>query len=295
MSCVTKPSGSIGGRISLQLEYLEHLPTIYHDGTDTGFPCPNELVECIIRINHLRATSCLPPDNEADINSRILSLVQNIVSFSPDIWIHRANLVKPRASLPGRDNVFHFTGYDFTVPANRAAAVEEGGWLCLGFMFQAAVLLYSTRCLILDRGIPAPIFFPTDLAHGSIIDVHDLRSAADDMLFNGFRRFFSVNSRQDAWIGKFLYWPLFIAGMECCSGSESSDKRELVTQALGNLASYLGDLSLIDALSFLRSQWQMESDMWRIEASGERSEQALYPRTWDDKISPLREHSVFFI
>lgn len=83
-------------------------------------------------------------------------------------------------------------------------------------------------------------------------------------------------------IGKFLFWPLFIAGVECCGADEeeSAGRRDLVTKALGGIAYHLGDLSPIDVVSFLRSVWRMESDRLR---------------TWDEKVSCVKENSVFFL
>jgi hypothetical protein len=56
MRCVTTTSSALGDRVASQLTYVEHFSKVHKDGKTVGFPCPNQLLEAIIHINHLRSS-----------------------------------------------------------------------------------------------------------------------------------------------------------------------------------------------------------------------------------------------
>ncbi|KAL2006818.1 hypothetical protein VTN00DRAFT_9486 [Thermoascus crustaceus] len=154
----------------------------------------------------------------------------------------------------------------------------EDDWIEVASMFQAATLLYCTETLVVDRSMPNIVSLPS-----SRIDVQALRSATMDTLFKGLRGLVSGDKRKGAWLGKFMFWPLFIAGMACCNGSEKTNERRFVTNSLCDLSHFLGGLSAIDAASFLQAVWQMDASSGAIHLS------------WDERVAVLGTHGLFFI
>jgi hypothetical protein len=288
MSCVTTTSSALGNHVATHLEYIEHLPRIYCDGVDTGFPCPNQLLEAIIYINHLRSSSHVKFGNgTTQIDSRVEDLLKRITYFSP-------------SSL----TQFQRQNYSCTDdPSTLTAAGHQGNdLLALISAFQTAVLLYCIRTLILDRGYKQYILHipsPTCDSDSILIDISSLHSTSITMLLEHLHHLLSPKTRRrEPWLGKFLFWPLFVAGMECTYSSSFTFKlstmaaeKEFIARSLCEIACVQGDLSAYDAALFLRNIWRMQDPNDGVNSNNGDEDQM----SWDDKVALLERRALFMI
>lgn len=134
------------------LEYRALIPGFFRNGLETCLPCPNDMFDAIIRINHLRATveaGCYDHDNDDDENesasvlrSSVRDLLQSILSFSVTAWAtERADEYNANSNV----DVEYAEKHRFIVPA-------WDDWLRIGGAYHSAVLLYCIRSLALDFG-----------------------------------------------------------------------------------------------------------------------------------------------
>lgn len=259
---VTVPSSDIDPKaVSLQLQYQDYLSTIYQDGYSTGFSCPNEMLRGIIRVNHLRA--CLRGCSDvarSQIGNDISELLREIALFSPEAWAQRKH---------GESLIVHST------TSSTCPMPTMINWKELASLYQAALLLYGIRTLVLDSQLK----IYTDTPECSI---QALRETAAHSLISTIQRAFSSqkHSDSDTWVCKFMFWPVLVAGIECCDGHDNINNQLLVSKMLCYLCYYLGNLSIQDALLFLQSLWQTQPD---------------FEWSWDDRVRMLGGKSVFFI
>jgi hypothetical protein len=305
MSCVTTTSSALSSIVVSQMGFLEYISHIHRDGLDIGFPCPNELLEAVVRINYLRASMAKVVDNQhSTTNSQVLKLFEQIISFSPPDWVRdrKVSLVTPGSDLLNSPA----TNY------NNCTATEHpwSHWLALISIFKMAVLLYFTRTLILDQDTPHIL----SLDNGLSVDIDSTRSTASDSLLKYLRQLLRPSSpRGGPWLGKFLFWPLFIAGMEChySNSMPMAVARKFIADSLCQLSHYQGDLSMLDAASFLQHIWRIQSspndhqcvdgNIYETCKTGTTFENlscgTLPSRlvSWDERIARLGAHSIFML
>ncbi|KAH8692963.1 fungal-specific transcription factor domain-containing protein [Talaromyces proteolyticus] len=305
MSCVTKTSSALSSLVAPQMVFLEYISHIHRDGVDVGFPCPNELLEAVVRINYLRSSIANIFDNQhSATDSQILELFERIISFSPTNWVRDR---KGKMVSPGFDLVNSpATNYN-----NFTAA--ESPWsdsLALVSTFKMAVLLYFMRTLIIDRDRPTSL----SLGNGLSVDINSIRSTASDSLLTYLHQLLRPDSpRGGRWLGKFLFWPLFIAGMECHYSSSMSMAvaRKFIADSLCQLSQYQGDLSMLDAASFLQHIWRIQSgpdnhlcvdgmiyEAYKTDATLENPSCGTLPSgliSWDERVVRLGAHSLFML
>jgi hypothetical protein len=226
-----------------------------------------------------------------------MELFEQIISFSPTNWVHDRK----------RDMISPATNYN-----NQAAAEQD--WLALVSTFKMALLLYFMRTLVLDHESP-PIL---PLGNGLSVDMNSIRSTTSNSLLTYLRQLLRPDSpRGDGrpWLGKFVFWPLFIAGMEChySSSMTMAVARKFIADSLCQLSHHQGDLSMLDAASFLQYIWRIQSgpdnfpcaddgrsyeDYKNTDATFENLSHGTLPCaliSWDERVARLGPHSLFML
>lgn len=241
MSCVTAASSALGSRVFYQLSYIDCLPQVHRHGLDAAFPCPNELLEAIIYINFIRSGAELALNKSLSVNLRVERLLERIMSFSPVEW----------AWLCSVDAGLHSSGPDNSSANDVTSDPQLNDLVAVASAYQEAVLLFCLRTLVLDRDVTSSL---SDELSKSI---HAIRCNASDSLLAHLRPLLATA------MGKFVSWPLFIAGMEChYSRSHSIDQeRNFILESLYRISYVQADVSVLDIAPFLQRVWKMETGM----------------------------------
>ncbi|KAF7122609.1 hypothetical protein CNMCM5793_000634 [Aspergillus hiratsukae] len=283
MSSVFMATSSLPLNTPSQLRYIDWLPKTHCDGVEKGFPCPNELLACIIHTNNLRFILYHHPyDDPAHVNSAILDLVRSIIAFSPTAWAERA-LESYNERLKER--------VDRQRPPKRLnlapQPVEGEGWADLAAAFQGATLLYCLRALVLNHG-KENIFQELlgSLYEGLIPDVPCLASVTLSNLLCTLHPLMDRPLQKGRSMGRFMFWPLVMAGLESACSFESLSERSFIVSSLQEVCRCLGDMSVLDAAVFLQSAWDLDEES----PSGNMQKE----RTWDDLFGRMGVHGVFF-
>lgn len=111
------------------------------------------------------------------------------------------------------------------------------------------VHLEAMRMIISQRG-----------GFGKLVDDHSIQSEASDSLLVHLRQLFSSDALQrKPALGTFLSWPFFNAGMECHYPDSQSmgDGRSFIAESLCRISYMQGDMSWLDAVSFLQCIWKV--------------------------------------
>ncbi|KHN97437.1 uncharacterized protein MAM_04452 [Metarhizium album ARSEF 1941] len=128
-----------------QLEYIPFLGAVFRNGANSDFPCADQLLECIIRIDHVRLLGQGAMADAPDLDTACWQIFCRIASFDPAAWAQYQLLELAPSPFPeGRDN--GAAGLD--APHATIASMTED----LARAFQYAVMLYCMRTLYMDRG-----------------------------------------------------------------------------------------------------------------------------------------------
>ncbi|GIK05043.1 hypothetical protein Aspvir_009142 [Aspergillus viridinutans] len=283
MSSVFVAASSLPLDTPSQLRYIDWLPELHGHGLENGFPCPNELLACIIHTNNLRfILHHHPGDDVAHVNSAILDLVRSIITFSPTAWAGRA-LESYNETLEER--------VDRQRPRKRLNLVpqpiEGEGWADLAAAFQAATLLYCLRALVLNHGkeniLQAML---ANIYEGLIPDVQCLASITLSNLLYMLHPLMDQPLQKGKSMGRFMFWPVLMAGLESTCSSQALSERPFIVSSLQELCRCLGDMSALDAAVFLQSAWTLGEESY----TGNMQR----VRTWGDVFEGMGVHGVFF-
>ncbi|RHZ56157.1 Zn(II)2Cys6 transcription factor [Aspergillus thermomutatus] len=283
MSSVFMATSSLPLDTPSQLRYIDWLPRLHCDGLEKGFPCPNELLACIIHTNNLRwILQHHPCDDMVHVNSAVLDLVRSIITFSPTAWVERA-LESYNERLEER--------VDRQRPRRRlnlvSQAAEGEGWADLGAAFQAATLLYCLRALVLNHGKGHILHeLLCNIYEGLVPDVQCLVNMTLSNLLRTLHPLMDQPLQKGRSMGRFMFWPVFMAGLESACSSEAMSERPFIVGSLQELCRCLGDLSALDAAVFLQSAWRLDKESHSGNMQG-----AL---TWDDLFERMGVHGLFF-
>lgn len=276
-------ASSLPSDTSAQLMYIDWLPKLHFDGLERAFPCPNELLACIIHTNNLRwILHHHPYDDMARVNSALLDLVRSIVTFSPTAWAERA-LESYNERLEER--------VDRQRPRKRLNLVpqdiEGESWADLAAAFRAATLLYCLRALVLSNG-KENILQELVGNHydGLIPDVQCLVRVTLSNLLCTLRSLMDQPLQSGRGVGRFMFWPALMAGLESACSREALSERPFIVNALQGLRRCFGDMSVLDAAVFLQSAWNLDEES--------HSGNMQRVRTWDDLFGGVGVHGVFF-
>lgn len=288
-----------------QLEYIPLLDVSYKNGSNSDFPCANQLLECIIRINHERLLAQSFMGDSPDIDMTAAQIFFRIVSFDPAFWsrtqLRELLLSPPGLKLPSeassssssssssRDEESTLQTAADALPITHVALHSMAEDLAIAF--QCAIMLYCIRTLYLDCGKSISDVFASPLAAALlsqgklVIDVENPHQSALDGLLGALHRLWATEKRSgSAWIGKLSFWPLWVAGMEMDPGAKMAHERAFVCASLHRLCYYLGAMGPLDAVSALQVVWA------RTAVQNGEGQQA----TWDSRLVMPGIRGVFF-
>ncbi|PGG97903.1 hypothetical protein GX51_07077 [Blastomyces parvus] len=269
--------------VSRQLGYLEDIPFIFHNGSETFVPCPDKLFECIIQINYYRTLSVQAIGTDRmpmNFGNDVQSLIQSILSFSAAGWAdsmtqyYTASSVTPRGKAMG----------EFIQP-------DRSNWLQIATIYQSAVLLYCIRSLALNFEGLILATCASDATPDMIsyVTVQDIQIVARQTLSDNLANIFTPDSdlrRQS--LARVVTWPLFVAGIEAGDHFEGAlALREFVTSSFMRLSRALGTLHYRDARDFLLSEYSRRDS---IRCAGDSE----YQCWWNDVFELLPDRCAFF-
>ncbi|OJD24793.1 hypothetical protein ACJ73_03838 [Blastomyces percursus] len=269
--------------VSRQLGYLEDLPFIFHNGSETFAPCANKLFECIIQINYYRTLSAQAIGIDGmsmDFGNDVHALLQSILSFSAAGW------------ASGMTQYYTATS---VTPHGKAASEfiqpDRSHWLQIATVYQSAVLLYCIRSLALNfEGLIfascASDATPDMISYVTVQDIQIVaRQTLSDNLANIFTHESDLRRQSPA---RVVTWPLFVAGVEAGDHFEGSlALREFVTRSFMRLSRALGTLHYRDAAAFLLGEYSRRDSI-------RRAGDSQYQCWWSDVFEHLPDRCAFF-
>lgn len=276
----------------LQLEYIPILESFYQDGRETDFPCPNQIVECLIRINNKRIIT-QKQDSSSPMCSSRSTILQQIASFDPQFWAHeQLQELKYGCETPSSTE----TGLlDLSLDGEVGSVASIGmrdelhrSCTEIARAFQYTAMLYCLRTLYIDQGDSSTIAFKS---HSKMqtedlpaVDALTMHRIALQNLLQSLHRLWATDPASAAFFGRFSLWPLWTAGMELDLHQELLDEREFITTSLQKLCAILGGLAPLDALSALNLVWENTELYAALGAEA----------TWDEKVLMPGMRGMFF-
>ncbi|KJK79907.1 hypothetical protein H634G_04146 [Metarhizium anisopliae BRIP 53293] len=261
LGAIFTPSNMLNSRDTLaQLEYVPFLDTICRDGANSDFPCANRLLECIIRINQIRFLGQGVEAQGSDLDAACSQIFHRIASFDAAAWAQSRLLELGSSSPPSWSPEIRDTRQNGAIAVPRATiqAMTED----LARAFQYAVMLYCVRTLYMDRGKSVPdslaslVAAPLQSKQQFPLDVENLHQSALHGLLQALHRLWAMEkSSGPAWVGKFSFWPIWVAGMELDPRVGTSHEQAFICASLQRLCYYLGALGPLDAVSALQAVW----------------------------------------
>lgn len=290
------PQDTIG-----QLEYIPLLDISYKNGRDFDFSCSNQLLECIIRINHVRLISQGNMSDSSDLDTTCAQIFYRIASFDPVFWAHtqiRELLASPPipklppeafASPQSPKTQEDRQTAEATLSITRAAIHRMGEDLAKAFQY--AIMLYCIRTLYMDRGKSISEVYTSPLAAALlsqeqiILDVEQPHQSALNGLLEALHRLWDTEKTSGSWwIGKLSFWPLWVAGMEIAPGPSMAHEQTFISSSLQRLCYYLGAMSPLDAVSALQVVWAQTAEQ----------DGSFQQVSWDSRLLMPGLRCVFF-
>ncbi|EFE43650.1 C6 transcription factor, putative [Trichophyton verrucosum HKI 0517] len=264
-----------------QLEYTDIIQEVYQDGSGTCIPCPNQLFDAIIRINHLRAlaesysnstiielqdldredaspssssTSTTTSSSTSTLKTSIHALLQDILSFPIASWadtMHQQTVTQQQASSCSRLD-----------PKKAFLRPDRPDWVRIASIYHAATAIYCVRSLghLLDQDQLLHVSFSasTSTPTASYVSVSDILLVARKILLETLREVLLTVSDPRKSFVKVMLWPMFVAGVEAAVDSrpETVQFRSLLESVLRRLCRSLGTLSICGLRNFLLSLWE---------------------------------------
>lgn len=286
MGAVFSTSKSFDTRhVTAQLEYIPLLDIDFKHGRDCDFPCGNQLLEAIIRINHMRLISRTCAGAKADLNTSCDQIFCRIASFDPAAY-RRALLLELLPFWSSASSSSEESSADNEFMDERCQTIYN---MCeeLGNVYKYAVMLYCFRTLYMDRGKSVTDAFASPSATSLIgkgrigIDIERPHESALEYLLESLHRLWDREKYGQDWVGKYTFWPLWVAGMEMDPNDGLVEEQTFVCKSLQRLCYYLGDLGPLDAVSALQL-------VWAKKAPGDDA-------SWDDKLAMPGVQGIFFV
>ena len=271
--------------VTAQLEYIQLLDIDFKHGRDCDFPCGNQLLEAIIRINHMRLISKNATSVKTDLGASCRQIFHRIASFDPAA--HSRVLLQEL--LPCSNSPSLLSDNSSTDELEMGEVNRRVYKMCeyLGEVYKYAVMLYCFHMLYIDQGKSvssalAPQTAPSLIGKGIIgIDVKRPHEWALERLLYSLHRLWEVEKQGPDWVGKYTFWPLWIAGMEINPTQDMRHEQKFVCESLQRLCYYLGNLAPLDAVSALQLVWAKR-----------------VPRnhcSWDEKLAMPGIQGLFFV
>lgn len=258
-----------------QLEYTDIIQEVYQDGSGTCIPCPSQLFDAIIRINHLRAlaesystsaiielqdhereggspsSSSSTPSNTT-LKASVHALLQNILSFPIASWadtMHQQTVNQQQASsCSSRSD-----------PKKAFLRPDRPDWVRIASIYHAATAIYCVRSLghLLDPDQLLHVSF-SPASTASYVSMSDILLVARKILLDKLREVLLTVSDPRKSFVKVMLWPMFVAGVEAAVDSQPDTVqfRSLLESVLRRLCRSLGTLSICGMRNFLLSLWE---------------------------------------
>nr|KMM71528.1 hypothetical protein CPAG_07835 [Coccidioides posadasii RMSCC 3488] len=202
-----------------QLEYCALIPDMFQNGLETCVICPNELLDAIIQINHLRSLRHYGIRSITGTDETVgKSVMQSIISFPVSEW---ADKMSAHYSKTAADVLIGETRSGFIQPT-------RDDWIQIATMYYAAVLLYCIRSLALDsleEVLRVPCTLGSSESMVSYVTVEETQAVARQILFDRLGSVLSQGKRGKQALEKVLIWPIFIAGIEAAMDPRYAGRR----------------------------------------------------------------------
>lgn len=177
--------------------------------------CPLDLFVELVRINHLRFCATKPNIISVDeCSSKAFRILDRVTNFSPDAWA-------------------------------KAKPSRNEDWMHLGYVYQAAVLLYAILSLQSLSILPRKDYL-SDICVKNSLFLHELLERA-------------IKSPR---IKRFLLWPLLVLGVEAVNRDQLM--RSFVRQNLKDLSNYVGFHVPLRAKIVLERFWASNETSWEM-------------------------------
>lgn len=287
MNSVMKSEAQLDMRTVKQLEFIPHLDSVFEDGLSSGFCCPNEVIEYLIRINFARYLGAQTPNAREEVTVMSEDLFQQIISFSPAAWAER--------QVERRYRPFYASS-NHDAPDSSAVEATQKMWVDLATAFQAATLLYCLETLFVYQPVPPKIpalaFAVVELGnsedHG-LDDLAKLKTTLLTMLLTALHSLWDTATKENGlWCGRFCLWPCFIAGMELDAYPTLEHERTFVCSAIFDNCARLGNLCSLDVVMLLEAVYAKSAE--------ERKAGRQYSTPWVERLrdAGLTQEATFF-
>ncbi|KAL7627773.1 hypothetical protein AAE478_001968 [Parahypoxylon ruwenzoriense] len=273
MAAVTSPSTRI------RMGVMKRLPDEYGDAEigilrsilATSVPCPEELFSCLMIINYIR------PIVTMGKHPWVQHVFGTIHSFNPTEWAkemkhfrgwnrtgddvdfdmsHGQSQAPKQPTLLSSESYIQSSLYssvdNSSLRARSTGAQVPDLWLSIGVVYHAAMFLYATRTLILD----APLGKLSLDKEGQAADYKGLRLQARQTLVIWLTPLFrDIDSTRK--IGKLVFFPLFVCGMEV--GPGEGDLQNFILGALQKMHESLGTYGPATVMGQLKRKWATDA------------------------------------
>ena len=227
-----------------QLDVVDMLPTLYGDGLSTSLPCPPQLMEDIIHVNHLRSKTIGEDLSDEQSRTAAFQILKRIRSFSVENWTAGVRS-KLQADAKSSSN-------------SEQLGPSCWDWQCVASTYQSAAALYCIDSLLNDECTQARL--------------SKLRLAYREILLRNLRDIASNSQNQ---LRKLVIWPLIIAGIEV--DARDSISKEFILGELAWTCSALGTASPLVARGLLTRVW---SSHWPAERNARSKWGSLFDRPY---------------
>lgn len=266
-----------------QYQYLPLMEDMYQDGLETGSPCPTRCFEYVIKVNQLRRRWYLEGTNPVSLDglrNDASEALKEIREFDPIAWAKARKPEYESMILRRADALGNFAVLDKAI--KKGPTLDD--WIDFAVVFQLAGVIYGMRTTILDRKMsdwPSPSWV-IEQGLDPLESAESICEATLRSLMIVLRRLREKARHGRDWPWRFVFWPLFVAGLEtACSGC-AVEERPWIMDSLYAIGQRQADFSLLDAADFFRVIWG--SDMM---GGG--------TRTWDELLRIIDGQALFFI
>jgi hypothetical protein len=267
-----------------QYQYLPMLDIMFQDGLETGSPSPTRCLEYQIKVNQLRRRwyrEGNDPLSLAALRNDTSAALKEARAFDPIAWA--------KARKPEYENMILRRA---DVSGNLAAlekAVKKGpamdDWIDFAVVNQLANVIYGMRTTVLDRAAadwPSQAWI-IEQGLDPLETAETICEATLRSLMIVLRRLREKARRGRDWPWRFVFWPLFVAGIETACSGVAVEERPWIMDSLYAVGQRQADFSLLDAADFFRVIWETEG----VNGAG--------GKTWDELISIVDGQALFFV
>lgn len=267
-----------------QHQYLPTIDIMYQDGLETGSPMPTRCLEYMIKANQLRRRWYREGNDPVCIEALrtdTSEALKEARAFDPIAWAKSRKpeyetMVLRRAETIGNNALLEKV-------MKNGPTMDD--WIDFAAVYQLATVIYGMRTTVLDRQAadwPSQ-YWIVEQGLDPLESAQSICEATLRSLMTVLRRLREKARRGRDWPWRFVFWPLFVAGMETSCSGVAVEERPWIMDSLYAIGQRQADFSLLDAADFFRVTWERESNPG---AGG---------RTWDELVSIIDGQALFFV